>query len=156
MSRLTGLYSLSRICLTFIVSASLIANAQADDASTRSLDEAIQLESNESSAISEMWRGNYEGAFLRLPSESSDPRSWASVELKLGSNPVMFHYFSYPEQEINHNLEFMEEESESLLLTDESDEKYHIYKQGNKVLLESSFINKLMGRPEIIELNRFQ
>lgn len=120
----------------------------------------IKQENDQDSGISEKWFGKYEGSFLRMSNESADPRAWASVEFNISSVELTFYYFSYPEQDINHNLELISEKSESLVLKikgdNETDNKYHIYKKGNKIFLENTYINNLMGRKEIVELNKLQ
>lgn len=99
------------------------------------------------------WYGNYEGSFLRMKEESADPRSWATINLKLSKDSTNFYLFSYIEEK-NFKLKLIKVKKERITFDMENNNTIIINNTKNKWPLESSFINNLIGEKKIIELTK--
>ncbi|WP_163444585.1 DUF3828 domain-containing protein [Flavobacterium columnare] len=100
------------------------------------------------------WIGNYNGTFLRLKDESSDPRGWANFNIKINKNFQNFHLFSYVEEKDsklklisvnNHELIFRMEDNSFIKIKKDEKSEYN---------LESSYIDSLTGKKNILLLEK--
>ncbi|WP_421498052.1 DUF3828 domain-containing protein [Flavobacterium columnare] len=100
------------------------------------------------------WIGNYNGTFLRLKDESSDPRGWANFNIKINKNHQNFHLFSYVEEKDsklklvsvnNHELIFRMDDNSFIKIKKDEKSEYN---------LESSYINSLTGKKNILLLEK--
>lgn len=110
--------------------------------------------SDESLLISK-WFGNYGGAFLRMKEESADPRSWATISLKISKDSTSFYLFSYLEEK-NFKLKLIKAEKNSVTFDMENNNiiKINNTNNKNKWTLESSYLNDLLKEKKIIELTK--
>ncbi|QYS89191.1 DUF3828 domain-containing protein [Flavobacterium davisii] len=60
------------------------------------------------------WIGTYNGTFLRLKDESSDPRGWANFNIKIDKNFQDFYLFSYVEEK-NSKLKLINTNNDELI-----------------------------------------
>lgn len=100
------------------------------------------------------WIGNYNGTFLRLKDESSDPRGWANFNIKINKSHQNFHLFSYVEEKDsklklvsvnNHELIFRMDDNSFIKIKKDEKSEYN---------LESSYINSLTGKKNILLLEK--
>ncbi|AND64347.1 hypothetical protein AX766_07965 [Flavobacterium covae] len=100
------------------------------------------------------WIGNYNGTFLRLKDESSDPRGWANFNIKINKKFQNFHLFSYVEEKDsklklisvnNHELIFRMEDNSFIKIKKDEKSEYN---------LESSYIDSLTGKKNILLLEK--
>lgn len=126
------------------------------------VDFLMDIEENISAIVSENktdvaqhWYGNYNGSFLRLESESADPRSQASLILELDDNGGVFKLDSYVEV-IEIGFTFLEVEKNTLKLTEiktETEKELQadlgsIHLENDQYYLHSPYINYLLGKAE--------
>ncbi|OWP84467.1 hypothetical protein BWK59_05250 [Flavobacterium davisii] len=92
------------------------------------------------------WIGTYNGRFLRLKDESSDPRGWANFNIKIDKNLENFYLFSYVEEK-NSKLKLINTNNDELIFRMDDNNIIEIKKdKKSKCTLESSYIDSLTGK----------
>ncbi len=109
--------------------------------------------SYDKSNISEDWYGKYNMSFLRLKDESSDPRGWGKVDIKISKDSLNFYLFSYVEEE-NFKLKFIREEEDNLILSMAKSDTLIINKNNEKYSLQSSYLDKLLSNKEVYDIEK--
>lgn len=108
---------------------------------------------NTNTKIANHWYGNYTGTFLRIESEAADPRSRATVMLKIARNGGIFKLDSYVEN-VEATFSFSENDNSTLKLVDFKikNGKESTSQLGRMVFkdsiyfLKSPYINALMNK----------
>lgn len=105
---------------------------------------------NSNNFIVEQWYGNYVGSFLRLEGESSDPRGWATVNLKISRDSMIFNISSYVEEKA-FKLALKGANESDVIFNMENNNIVKIKKDDNNTyILKSTYIDNLMkNRNEI-------
>ena len=88
-----------------------------------------------------------------MKEESADPRSWATINLKLSKDSTSFYLFSYIEEK-NFKLKLIKVKKESITFDMENNSTIKINNTKNKWTLESTYINNLIGEKKTIELTK--
>lgn len=123
-------------------------------------EKTLAIVSENKTDVAQHWYSNYNGSFLRLESESADPRSQASLTLEVDDNGGVFKLDSYVEV-IEVGFTFLEVDKSTLKLTEikTATEKElqadlgSLYLEKDKYYFHSPYINYLLGKAEN---NRFR
>ncbi|MFK7050823.1 hypothetical protein FLACOL_02417 [Flavobacterium columnare] len=100
------------------------------------------------------WIGTYNGTFLRLKDESSDPRGWANFNIKIDKNFQDFYLFSYVEEKKS-KLKLINTNNDELIFRMDDNNTIKIKKdKKSKYTLESSYIDSLTGKKNILLLEK--
>lgn len=87
------------------------------------------------------WYGNYEGHFLRMEGESADPRGWASIQLNMNKDSIIFHISSYVEEK-TFRLKVDKFDTKSIEFSMEPNENIKIIKTNSEsYIIKSPYIN---------------
>ena len=113
-------------------------------------------ESETNKEIVTVWRGKYEGTFLRLKEEAADPRAWGQIKLEINNKKAKLNIDSYVEI-VEKNLTVATESPIVLKLKDEKSNTFlTVNKEGNKISLEGSLMESIVGIKEKYEIKKIK
>ena len=90
------------------------------------------------------WNGKYNGRFLRLQDEATDPRAWGQINIVVNGKKVQFKLDSYTEN-IEENLDVTDSTNNQLILKKlNSDKTLTLTKTNDKYILEGNLIDSIL------------
>lgn len=113
----------------------------------------ITTSNKSNSSIGKQWYGKYEGSFLRLEGESADPRGWATVNLNITKDSMVFNISSYVEEK-TFKLTFKEANEDNVAFSMDNNNIIKLKRNNKNYMLESTYIDTLMKNKNQIKLSK--
>lgn len=105
--------------------------------------------------ITQKWIGTYKVKFLRMKEESGDPRGWGFIILSIEQNSAKLQLDSYIEN-LKKDLIVVKATSDKIILADKDNKNstFTIIKKNEKYMLESLYMDKLLGEKNSYEIEK--